>query len=621
MTAISSKPEGEPREIVGFRRFVLQALPELWLFRLLTGLLLIVPFYGITTLIRLLANTTGAAITNANLRLLLSWRSPIIFALFTLLVFAYIVIELLAQFYLCEDILSGRQVSIFRELKRGFLSLKLFLNPAGIGIIIYILLAVPLCRIGFSVSLTSSFYLPKFITEVIYHKPLYLTLYIIGFTLMVIWGVQSFFAIHGILIDGLHPRAAKRQSRQIIKKHWKDLIQRGLLLFVVTSLIIAGSYLLFKYLPDLWLEQQGADIPRGYDFDLFSERFTGVLSDMDTKVINYRIVSGFTVILGVYIYTSVSALCFSNVMLQVTKMYFIYTDREPEVYFKPSQAPRTIAVLVIFFTILAGMFVWSLASGIAFPEIFQSHEPTKIIAHRAGGNLAVENSLEGIDAAAREGCAGSEVDVQRTLDQHYIISHDKTFERIAGVKKKPSQMTLEEIRAMDLYGTEGKIPTVEEMLDKSKGRLTLFLELKGESADEQMVDDLASLIKERNMENEVVLISLKYRAIDYAETTYPELQTGVLIFLGLGDISRLNCDYIFMEEEMASALRFQEVRNAGKKSGVWTLNRRDELLKYLDSGADYVITDAVRLAEEVQGILSRRTDSQLMRDRVERMIP
>ena len=52
--------------------------------------------------------------------------------------------------------------------------------------------------------------------------------------------------------------------------------------------------------------------------------------------------------------------------------------------------------------------------------------------------------------------------------------------------------------------------------------MILFTELKGKTADQKMADDAVSIVKQYHMEDEVVLISLKYDIIDYIESKYPE---------------------------------------------------------------------------------------------------
>ena len=150
-------------------------------------------------------------------------------------------------------------------------------------------------------------------------------------------------------------------------------------------------------------------------------------------------------------------------------------------------------------------------------------------------------------------------------------------------------MTLEEIMDLKIRDTTGNggllsVPTLEEMLDHSKGKVKLFLELKGETADRDMADDVVKAVKERDMVDDVALISLDYDVIDYAEQMYPEMETGVLIFGAVGDVTNLNCDMIIMEEEMASvASTVRKIHDAGKKAGVWTVNTERAMRKFLDA--------------------------------------
>ncbi|MBQ9342965.1 MAG: hypothetical protein IJT99_02080, partial [Clostridia bacterium] len=245
----------------------------------------------------------------------------------------------------------------------------------------------------------------------------------------------------------------------------------------------------------------------------------------------------------------------------------------------------------------------------------------RIIAHWAGGTMASENSIDGLHLAIEHGCYGSEIDVQRTKDGYYVINHDTTFQRVADVNKRPEEMTLEEIRELRIQDTTGSgaelpVVTLEEMLDVIRGKEKLYIELKGATADRQMVDDLVRIIREYDCEEYCALISLNYDVIDYAETTYPEFETGTLFFLGLGDVSRLNCDLLIMEESSATDNRIRQIHSAGKLAVVWTVNTEEGMRRFLESEIDGIITDEVPLSEHVQADLDCRTDLQVMIDRM-----
>ena len=217
---------------------------------------------------------------------------------------------------------------------------------------------------------------------------------------------------------------------------------------------------------------------------------------------------------------------------------------------------------------------------------------------------------------------GAETDIQRTKDGAYVINHDSTFSRLTGVDKAPEELTLAEVKELRIKDTTGsgallEVPTMEELLDRCKGRITAFVELKGASVDEKMADAAVAAIRERDMTDEAVLISLKYDVLDYVKKTYPEIKTGVLIFGGMGDISKMSCDIILMEEDMSTFWQIMQLKAAGKQTGIWTVNKEDGMKHFLNSGADYIITDDIPMAIRMQEELKKRTDVQLMEDRIE----
>ena len=122
-----------------------------------------------------------------------------------------------------------------------------------------------------------------------------------------------------------------------------------------------------------------------------------------------------------------------------------------------------------------------------------------------------------------------------------------------------------------------------------------------------MADDAIRIIKEMNMADQTVLISLKYDLINYIESNYPEMQTGYLAFASFGDTASLNCDYIALEEESVSTSLTDEIHNNGKKLLVWTINDEEDLNYFLFCGADGIITDSVSQAKQIKESMKDRS--------------
>ena len=624
-----SENSGQPAETAGknpkssgrlvtFGRLVFESIPEMYGFQLLTGILLALLSFFLGWLVNLVAEAGGSAFTTSNIRdYVLSWRGPVLLVLGIIMVAVFVIFEIFANIYMCDDIICGRQVKIRGEIGKGFRAMKKFINPGGIGILVYILIAVPLVGIGFSISLTSQFRIPNFIMDFIRARPLLYAGYIAALILLLIIGIRWLFCLHAVLVDGMKPAEAKKTSVKIMKEHWKEFLPLMLGIIVLIFLINLAFGLLLK-IPELHLEAAGSSLPRHYYVD-FKSFINKTATDLDYDMAVYRFISTFVVIAGSFLMYILAMISTSYLLLRFTRCYYEYTREPSELWPERVKRSRYFTKVLVVIGSLVGLLILSFFIGLKFNQVVSRDEPVKVIAHRAGGVMAPENSLEGLELAISHSCYGSETDAQRTSDGYYIINHDNDFSRLCGVKKKPGELTLEETRKLTITdpatGKTAPVPTVEEMLDMVKGRIKLFLELKGESADRQMADDLVKLIREKDCIGDVALISLDASVIEYVESTYPEFETGILLFAGIGDISRLNCDLLIMEEDMGTEDRIALIHDSGKQAIVWTVNTEDSMHKFLDSSCDAVITDQVELAEKVQAELDQRSDFQIIRDK------
>ena len=132
--------------------------------------------------------------------------------------------------------------------------------------------------------------------------------------------------------------------------------------------------------------------------------------------------------------------------------------------------------------------------------------------------------------------------------------------------------------------------------------------------------DVVKMVRERDALDDVVLISSEQDVIRCAETTYPEFETGPLSFTEFGDLSLLQCDMLLLEEETATDEHINQAHEAGKQTGIWTVSARSSMGKVLNSRADYIITDRMDLAEEVQKSLDERNDLQIIIDWILRFV-
>ena len=602
-----------------FRRFALSALPEFWMFQLLASLFLFPLSRLMWRFVRALTAKSGALTSSNYLRFLASWRAPVLLLLLFLLVMLYLLFELLAPIFLCNALLSGKQLRYRTALLDGLRSLRKFASPRGLLFLFYLAVLTPLTGVGFHISLTKKLYIPNFISEVIDTTPLYFLLYLLLMAVLSWLGYRMLFFLHAAILESRTPGAAFRRSSELVTSNRLRIAKELLPLLLFLAFIRLLAQGLFKFLPALVLIAREEKLLRGA-----ATLTTGadlLLSAESRAELLYRFAAAFAVLLGNYLLSMVSLLCSSFFLLRFTRLFLLLArEQAPEEQPLP-KSPRSTLLLAamggsLFFTALLS-FVLSFL----YAPLFAREQHTKLIAHRTGGYLAPENSVAGIVAAENAGAYGSETDVQRTSDGYYVINHDDNFKRLAGVNRTPQSMTFLEVRGLTL--TDPHFPaepypvaTLSDLLDACRGKEKLFIELKGVTADKKMADDVVRIVREKNMVSDVVIISLSYRVINYVETHYPEFDTGVLFFAGVGNLPKLNCDILLLEEESVSNARIAEAHAAGKQIGVWTVNDSNGLSRFLDSEVDYIITDDIRLAKETEQDLLSRTPYEVFEDRL-----
>ncbi len=508
---------------------------------------------------------------------------------------------------------EGRlNIKMKNVLAAALKSVKLFFSPLGILLVIYTALVLPLLQIGISIGPLKNFKIPNFITSVIFNNTLYTTGYGRALAALFVISVIYIFSIHFILLGNTGTAEGFKQSRLLMKKYWKRFIVDyflKLIKIILLCALVTLAVLAFVFLVDLAL--------------------SGFIKNDNVSIIVLMLsvleVIAFFVFLMIPIAISI-----------LTKLYYTYNKEEGRTVetnlVKTAQKLKEgelagriklrtkaeIAGLIII--VVTANFLLASTLETNFNEIFHTKVNIEIIAHRGGGDLGAENTIKGIETAAEENAGWTEIDVQRTKDGQYIINHDASFARVAGINKTPMEMTLEEIKQLRVKNEfqpelpPQPVPSFEEILDAARGKIGVFVELKGKSADEKMVDDVVRIIEEKNMLDECVILSLDYKIIEYTHEKHPQIKTGFLYFFSMGKLKDLKGNYLIMEEREASPDKIREIHNAGKKAVVWTVNTPESIERFVTSSVDGIITDHVLLVKEAIEKANSRTHLEIIMD-------
>lgn len=574
--------------------------------------ILIVP--GFTALVRVLIVSTGrTAITSGDYwPFLLSAQGVGMLLLAILLLMITIGLDINAFVIMTALIQEGKtELTVRRMLIVGLKSLKLLFKPSGLVIVFYVALVLPLLGLGIAITPTQDLQIPNFITEVIYDNPFYFGLYLVALLGLLIMGVRHIFTLHFMIIIGQDiPTALDSSAKLLQGRKWqffKDLVIKGVLKTIVRlALVFAVSGLV-----------------------LVSIFFLGV-----SGTTGVRFLTAMALLILVEIASLIALLATPLVISLLTTLFYKYNQLDGRTIrlfgeidnlksqrqskqFRPRLAMGLVLIGIMALNMLiAGILVLDVDFDKRTSEI-------EIVAHRGGGDLGVENSLDSLrQVIAAGGVKWSEIDVQRTQDGYYILNHDSNFKRLAGEPRSAQQLTLAEIQQLRLRNhfnpdqPTQPVALLEEFLDTAKDKIGLFIELKGRSADRQMVDDLALMIEQRQMINQAVLLSMNYSLIKYIEERYPEIQTGYLYYFAVGETADLAGDYLIMEELQATPARVAEIQAKGKKAVVWTVNRHDSIDRFLRSKVDGIITDYVDRVKQHLQEYKQRSDFEKIADQL-----
>lgn len=241
---------------------------------------------------------------------------------------------------------------------------------------------------------------------------------------------------------------------------------------------------------------------------------------------------------------------------------------------------------------------------------------TKIWAHRGASGYMPENTIEAFRLAAQMGADGVELDVQLSKDGQLVVTHDETLKRVGGVEKNVRDLTLAELKSLDVSrpipGTHpAQIPTLAEVLEELRCTdLTVNIECKtGIWFYPGLEEKVVELIRDMGMTERIWCSSFNHRSVLQVKALCPEVKTGFLLADVLADAAayaeRYGVDavhpalYQLQDERLLTRCREKKIA-----VHLWTVDDRTDMSRCFREKADAVITDrpdiAIEVYEEIQ---------------------
>ncbi|NVM34106.1 MAG: glycerophosphodiester phosphodiesterase, partial [Candidatus Lokiarchaeota archaeon] len=100
-----------------------------------------------------------------------------------------------------------------------------------------------------------------------------------------------------------------------------------------------------------------------------------------------------------------------------------------------------------------------------------------VIGHTGAKSMTPENSLKSFQKAIELKADFIEFDLRLSKDGEFIIMHDENLLDITGHNALVYEMTLRELKQLDI-GEGEKIPTLTELIKITKGKIKLLTDIK-----------------------------------------------------------------------------------------------------------------------------------------------
>ena len=216
------------------------------------------------------------------------------------------------------------------------------------------------------------------------------------------------------------------------------------------------------------------------------------------------------------------------------------------------------------------------------------------IAHRGASSYAPENTLAAFDLALRMGALHIEFDVQSTADGHIVVIHDDSVDRTTDGTGPVAGYTLAALRALSAGARFGsafvaeRIPLLDEVLERYRGRAHLHVELKGRSSD--LTQRTVDLIREHGMAGHVTITSFQKTRLEETREYAPELPTGWLVReitdATITEARGLGLTQLCPRADLVTADLVRRLHAAGFVVRAWGVGTEELMERVVEAGAD-----------------------------------
>lgn len=218
-----------------------------------------------------------------------------------------------------------------------------------------------------------------------------------------------------------------------------------------------------------------------------------------------------------------------------------------------------------------------------------------VIGHRGAMGHETENTLASVQKAMDLGVDMIEIDVFKIESGEIVVFHDETVDRLTNGPGKIEDYNIFELRKLILDGGH-KIPMLQDVLKLIDNKVALNIELKGDGTADKVNHIINYYIEKRgwSLEN-FVISSFNWDELREMRRLNPTVQIAVLTeenpveAISVGkelNAAAINPYFKNLDLEIAN-----QIREAGFKIYVWTVNEDFDIDAMKELGVDGIITN------------------------------
>ena len=199
----------------------------------------------------------------------------------------------------------------------------------------------------------------------------------------------------------------------------------------------------------------------------------------------------------------------------------------------------------------------------------------------------------------------------------FEVVADAFKKRTTGVDRYISDMTLDEVKRLDAgsffskeYAGE-QVPTLQEVLELTKGKVKLNIEIKTSLNDSDIAGKVVKIIQEYEAQEDCEITSFDYNTLKKIKEYDENIKTGYILSVAYGTFYDTDeVDFFSMNASFLSKRLIDAIHKSGKEVYAWTVNNEISIKNLSNKGVDNIITDEYVIAKET--VLSRDTAETLV---------